>query len=65
MNSENGAVLNEQQLQERLGKLSPEARQVEQRKWTMFEIGEAISVKGIPFRVHDVSDQRLVLKFAK
>lgn len=33
--------------------------------WTQFDIGEEINVKGIVFKVHDVSDQRLVLKFVK
>jgi hypothetical protein len=36
-----------------------------QRDWVRFNIGEVISVKGITFSVHDVSDQRLVLKFVK
>lgn len=35
------------------------------REWTQFQLGEEITVKGIVFRVHDVSDQRLVLKFAR
>jgi hypothetical protein len=33
------------------------------REWTDFTIGEVIEIKGSPLRVHDVSEQRLVLKF--
>ena len=37
----------------------------DRRDWVKFDIGETVTVKGINFRVHDVSDQRLVLKFVK
>ena len=57
MNIETGKVLSEEEV-----KLFTET---ERKKWIAFEIGETIEVRGIKFRVHDVSDQRLVLKFAK
>jgi len=38
---------------------------MEREKWVQFDLGETLSVKGIDFVVHDVSDQRLVLKFKK
>lgn len=36
-----------------------------QRNWTRFEVGEIVQVKGIPMRVHDVGETRLVLKLDK
>lgn len=63
MNSETGQVLPEAELMEKFRKLSDEARRVEQPKWRMFEIGETIQIKGIAFTVHEVGDQRLILKF--
>lgn len=37
----------------------------EQRKWTRFQEGEAIDVKGISMIVHEIGESRLVLKFKK
>lgn len=63
MNSETGKVLDSARLHELFGKMTPEQRAVERPKWREFEMGEVIMVKGIRFRVHDIGDQRLVLKF--
>lgn len=37
----------------------------EQRKWTRFEEGEVIDVKGVNMIVHEIGESRLVLKFKK
>jgi hypothetical protein len=65
MNSETGQVLPESELREKLNAMDPAIRKAEQPKWRMFEIGEILEAKGIRFRVHEVGDQRLVLKFVK
>ncbi len=49
---------------------SPFARPVDQaivdsRHWPRFSEGEVITIKGIAFRVHEIGETRLVLKFAK
>ena len=64
MNSDTGQVLPEMELLKKLGSMTPEARAAETAKWRIFEIGEVISIKGINFKVHEVGDSRLVLKFA-
>jgi hypothetical protein len=58
VNSETGEVFRgtEEEVKQRIGS-SP--------NWVAFNIGELVEVKGILFKVHEVSDQRLVLKFAK
>lgn len=33
------------------------------REYTNFTVGEVLEVKGAKLKVHDVTDQRLVLKF--
>jgi hypothetical protein len=40
-------------------------RRPEVRSWTSFDIGETVIVKGIPLKVHEVGESRLVLKFEK
>jgi hypothetical protein len=35
----------------------------EQRNWTRFKEGEIVHVKGIPMRIHEIGESRLVLKF--
>ncbi len=41
-----------------------EAVNLNKREWTQFTIGEIVEVKGIKFSVHNVGNQKLVLKFA-
>jgi hypothetical protein len=70
MNSSTGQVLPMEQLIAEGEAGDPKASRelvVERikRDWTEFTIGEEITLKGIEFKVHDVGDQRLVLKFKK
>ncbi len=62
MNPGTGEVV---QLDEQFRRRDPERFNKIEREWVQFNIGEVIEVRGIRFKVHDVSDQRLVLKFAK
>ena len=67
MNPETGKVLivddNAAAMKEKFDALNDVDKTVPLREWVKFEIGEEINVKGIKLKVHDVSDQRLVLKF--
>ncbi len=63
MNNSTGEVVSESELEARLAAMTEPQRVSEKHRWTRFAIDELIKVKGLTFRVHDVSDQRLVLKF--
>ena len=65
MNSETGQVLPESELHKLFEAMPVEVRAAEQPKWRMFEMGETIEIKGIQFAVHEIGEQRLVLKFKK
>jgi hypothetical protein len=65
MNTETGRVLTEAELKEHLAPFSGHERKTEKRKWRNFEIGERVNLKGMTFTVHEVGDQRIVLKFAR
>lgn len=62
MNPATGEVV---RLDEKFERENPERASQIKREWIQFNIGEHVDVKGITFAVHDVSDQRLVLKFVK
>jgi hypothetical protein len=67
LNPDNGRVVAIIDSGEAMAKVAQEIEQRGERplrEWVRFDIGEVIEVKGIRFKVHDVSDQRLVLKFA-
>jgi hypothetical protein len=40
----------------------PETLTHSQCDWARFQEGETISVKGIPMRVHEIGESRLILK---
>jgi hypothetical protein len=56
MNTHTGKVISN----ERFQKLTEEQK----RDWKQFDKGEIVEIKGIRFRVHDLGQSRLVLKFA-
>lgn len=62
MNPATGEVV---RLDEKFEREHPERAAQIRRDWVQLTPGEIVEVKGIRFRVHDVGDQRLVLKFDK
>jgi hypothetical protein len=37
----------------------------EKRQWLLFGCGEVVTIKGVNFKIGEVSDRRLVLKFVE
>ena len=57
MNTSTGEVISHEKFEE-----LPTGKK---RNWVQFSIGEQMRIKGILFKVHDVSNQRLVLNFVE